>query len=379
MKKEKAFKIYGRVLEKESKKGIPGLTVEALDKDLCFDDRLGSVITDKEGNFEIIYAKEDFQELFFDQKPDIYLRIRRADGKIIHTTKDKVRYEAGRTEEFIVTIPKKLLEKEAKMKWDIKRSDEIKEKIASNKELMKELGNAIDNILKKHKVELKGMSYIFEPRVFMMDKNEVAELMMKSRAAMLMAIMEDLIEKGKGAEIESALDGIKVTGCLPQCGPLDPITLHILEKIRIIEKIELSDSNPLPPSETLIREIVGNKELLEELSKSIFSILEKHGITFKENEGCVFTPLVFETPIFAQKVGVAESIQQIRGFGPQVYADPNPQPAIKMRPWPGIIEMPKWQTVGVIIDRWWWTGIPAPEMLRALDVMRRMEHEQMKR
>jgi len=35
--------------------------VEALDKNLCFDECLGSVITDKEGNFEIIYAKEDFQ------------------------------------------------------------------------------------------------------------------------------------------------------------------------------------------------------------------------------------------------------------------------------------------------------------------------------
>ena len=116
MEKERAFKIYGKILEKESKKGIPGLIVEALDRDFCFDDRLGSVITNKEGNFEIVYGKEDFQELFFDQKPDIYLRIRRSDGKIIHTTEDKVRYEAGETEEFILQISKKLIEEEEEMK-----------------------------------------------------------------------------------------------------------------------------------------------------------------------------------------------------------------------------------------------------------------------
>lgn len=99
------FKIYGKAIEKESKKGISNLIVEALDKDLCFDDRLGSVITDKDGNFEIKYDKEDFQELFFDKKPDIYLRIKSPDGKLICTTEDKVRYDVGKTKEFLIPIP----------------------------------------------------------------------------------------------------------------------------------------------------------------------------------------------------------------------------------------------------------------------------------
>ena len=99
-----AFKIYGKVIEKETDKGIPNLTVKAFDKELLFDDLLGAVTTDRNGNFEIKYDKEDFQELFFDEKPDIYLTIRNPEGEVIHVTKDKVRYKAGETEECIIKI-----------------------------------------------------------------------------------------------------------------------------------------------------------------------------------------------------------------------------------------------------------------------------------
>ena len=36
-----AFKIHGKVIEKETGKGIPNLKVKAFDKDLLFDDVLG--------------------------------------------------------------------------------------------------------------------------------------------------------------------------------------------------------------------------------------------------------------------------------------------------------------------------------------------------
>lgn len=77
---------------------------------LFFDDRLGSVITGKDGEFEIVYDREHFQQLFFDRKPDIYLRIRKADGRVVHTTEDSVRYEAGRTEFFVVVIDNSQIE-----------------------------------------------------------------------------------------------------------------------------------------------------------------------------------------------------------------------------------------------------------------------------
>ena len=107
----KGFVIYGKVVGKESKKSIAGLTVEALDKNLLVDDRLVSAITDEEGNFEIVYDREDFQEIFFDQKPNIYLRVKNSKGEIIYTTVDKVKYGPARVEEFDLVISEKLIEK----------------------------------------------------------------------------------------------------------------------------------------------------------------------------------------------------------------------------------------------------------------------------
>lgn len=256
------------------------------------------------------------------------------------------------------------------MEWNIKKSDEIKEKIVKNEKLMRELSNSTDAVLKKHGIELKGMSYVFEPRVFTMDPAEAPEVMMRSRQAMITAIMKDLTNKDLGADIGRALDSFKFINCLPKCGGLDPITLKVLEKFRILEQIPL----PIETSEDLMKRIVGNKALLGKLSESIFGILEKNGISFKGNEGCVFTPVVFETPVYVQKVGVAAELKQIRGFGPQVYAKPTPEPArLKPIPFPGVMPTPWGPTVGVIIDRWWWIGIPAPEILRGLDVMRKMQ------
>ena len=100
----KGFRIYGKIVAKKTGKGIPGLIVEALDKDYHTDDRLGSVITDKRGRFEILYCQDDFQDLFCDRKPDIYLRIKDKAGKLLLTTEEKVRYEGGRTEAFSIAI-----------------------------------------------------------------------------------------------------------------------------------------------------------------------------------------------------------------------------------------------------------------------------------
>lgn len=107
----KGFVVYGKVVGKESRKSIAGLTVEALDKNLVFDDRLGSAITDEDGHFEIVYSKDDFQEIFFDQKPNIYLRVKNQIGETIYTAEEWVKYGVDRVEEFEMVIPEKLIER----------------------------------------------------------------------------------------------------------------------------------------------------------------------------------------------------------------------------------------------------------------------------
>ena len=90
------------MLGPDRKDGIAELRIEALDKDLFYDDRLGTAITDWDGSFDIRYSGEDFQDAYQDKEPDIYLRVKAPDGSIIITTEEKVRYRAGRTEEFII-------------------------------------------------------------------------------------------------------------------------------------------------------------------------------------------------------------------------------------------------------------------------------------
>jgi predicted flap endonuclease-1-like 5' DNA nuclease len=103
--KDKVFRIYGKVVEKQTGDGIPNLTVSAFDKDVFFDDSLGSVRTDKNGNFEIRYSSKDFKELLSGKRPNIYLTVADTRGKVIHSTKEWVRYKAREKEGFLIKIP----------------------------------------------------------------------------------------------------------------------------------------------------------------------------------------------------------------------------------------------------------------------------------
>ncbi|MCL4436784.1 MAG: transthyretin-like family protein [Thaumarchaeota archaeon] len=100
-----SFIVKGKILSKDGKPA-PGLSVEAYDEDLFIDDHLGSSTTDSKGAFEIKFQAGAFRS-FFDReaKPDIYLKIGTADGKVIHTT--EVRHEAGTTEVFNIKLDSK--------------------------------------------------------------------------------------------------------------------------------------------------------------------------------------------------------------------------------------------------------------------------------
>lgn len=92
----------GRVVD-ENSEGIGGLVVSLFDRDLVFDDRLGTTQTDENGEFTITYRTADLQDLF-DANPDLYLKILDAEGNTLYSSEEAVRCEADRVEEFNITI-----------------------------------------------------------------------------------------------------------------------------------------------------------------------------------------------------------------------------------------------------------------------------------
>jgi len=63
------------------------LSVSVYDKDTIFkDDCLGHTTTAENGGFELSFDQKDFNELFFDYKPDLYFILsNRTDGDILNT------------------------------------------------------------------------------------------------------------------------------------------------------------------------------------------------------------------------------------------------------------------------------------------------------
>jgi hypothetical protein len=71
---KKEMRILGRVINHDTKQGIADLRIEAWDKDLLFDDMLGSDISDAQGAFTIDFNKRYFSEIV-DRQPDIYFKV----------------------------------------------------------------------------------------------------------------------------------------------------------------------------------------------------------------------------------------------------------------------------------------------------------------
>ena len=88
-KKEKVFKITGRVINHTARNGVAGLRVEAWDKDLFFNDLVGSAITDRQGAFQIEFDQSYFKEIFFDRRPDLFFKVFQG-GRLLRSTEDSV-------------------------------------------------------------------------------------------------------------------------------------------------------------------------------------------------------------------------------------------------------------------------------------------------
>ncbi|MFZ3133310.1 MAG: C25 family cysteine peptidase [Methanothrix sp.] len=69
-----SFEIMGQISEKGTGKPLPGLIVQACDKNMWFDDCLGATTTDLKGYFKLEYSEREFREVF-EKQPEIYLAV----------------------------------------------------------------------------------------------------------------------------------------------------------------------------------------------------------------------------------------------------------------------------------------------------------------
>ncbi len=98
------FRVFGTVRDAGSGDPLEGLVVQAFDKDMVFDDRLGEAVTDVAGKFEIRFTSAAFRELL-EQRPDVFVRVCDRTGlREITNTLDAIRRNAGPEEEFEIEI-----------------------------------------------------------------------------------------------------------------------------------------------------------------------------------------------------------------------------------------------------------------------------------
>jgi Transthyretin-like family len=102
------MRIVGTIVEEESGKPLSGLQVRAYDKDFLFDDKLGTAVTDAQGNFRIDYYEIDFSLLSgLETVPELYVRVFDASRKrLLYSTEKAIRKGHLVEERFDIKIPR---------------------------------------------------------------------------------------------------------------------------------------------------------------------------------------------------------------------------------------------------------------------------------
>ncbi|MEN6488841.1 MAG: hypothetical protein ABFD66_08160, partial [Smithella sp.] len=103
----KKFRLYGKIRNAESGKGIPGLIIEVKDADLFIDEVIGTAKTGRGGSFSINFPPSQFLPAYR-EKPDIYLSVKSPSGKLIASTRNAPKTDVERNTEINVDIPRQI-------------------------------------------------------------------------------------------------------------------------------------------------------------------------------------------------------------------------------------------------------------------------------
>jgi hypothetical protein len=106
--------VYGQVLDVNGDP-VEGMRVRAFDRDRKYDDLLGETETDSNGDFAIVYHERDFAEAG-ENLPELYVMVSDQNGEILYSSRDQIRFEAGKSEYFLIQIsePRRKTKKKAK-------------------------------------------------------------------------------------------------------------------------------------------------------------------------------------------------------------------------------------------------------------------------
>jgi hypothetical protein len=83
-----AFLIKGKVVQRQTQRTIPGLKVEAWDRDREISDQLGTSVSDHTGTFSISYDEALFKDAESDDLPDVFFRVFHGE-EMVHSTEGK--------------------------------------------------------------------------------------------------------------------------------------------------------------------------------------------------------------------------------------------------------------------------------------------------
>ena len=291
------FRIFGAVRRKGSAAGVPGLRVQAVDKDLFFDDRLGTATTDADGRFEIRYEAADFAD-FFDSRPDIYLTITDADGAELFTTEDRVRYEADDTEEFLIQLPAVTVR--------IGDTASLIRRLLDEQALLTELSATVAEPLLERCLLADGLTFTLVPRVYARPKT-VADLFV---AALGPQPEPPDLEAYSGlvARLPAGIRHRPPWWWWIGLPPMD--FLLWLDRLRL-SNIPVEEQSGLPTRESadFARCIMADKALVMELSGKVARLFSRYGLVMEAGKTYVFTPLVYEQPVFVGSVFAPQLIE----------------------------------------------------------------------